>query len=401
MSALREKVLSIFKERRQRIFDGKINSIPTPFKRFSNDFIGFEKGTYMIVTSYTKGGKSQLVSFLLYKAIMYAYDNPSSVSVKVLYFNIEETKENIVTRFISWLLYEHTKGKYRLSPSDLMSSKNDTPLTDEVLAIIESNDFADKVDYFVNSIIFSDESNPTGINKFCLNYLNSNGTVFTKPAKYKDELGILRETQTFDYYVPNNPDEYVFALVDTVNIIKTERGMGKMESINKLSEYFVNLRNNFKISPIIIQQQNTDNEGIESVKYGRTRPSTSGLRDSKATSHDANIVLGLYSPFKFGLKEYLGYPIDILKDHFRTLEVLINRNGELGGIVPLFFDGAICNWAEMPRLDDNVGLNKIYNYVRMINNSVARSFLFKRLNEQFSINLGRFWKWKINFHKRT
>ena len=403
MSALREKVLSIFKERRQRILDGKINSIPSPFKRFSNDFIGFEKGTYMIVTSYTKGGKSQLTSYLLYKAIMYTYEHDNGVSVKVLYFNLEETRENVITRFISWLLYEHTCGKYRLSPRDLMSSKNDTPLTDEVLEIIESDKFTDKVDFFVNSIIFSDESNPTGINKFCRNYLHEHGTVHTKPAKYKDEFGILRETQSFDYYVPDNPDEYVFAVVDTINIISTEKGLTKKQAIDKLSEYFVLLRNNYNISPIVIQQQNTDNEGIESVKFGRTRPTTSGLGDSKYTSHDANIVLGIFSPYKFGLKEYLGYPIDVLKDHFRTLEVLVNRNGELGGIVPLFFDGAICNWAEMPRLDDNAGLNKIYNYVRAINShSPARNFFIKlRQNEQFGIGFGRFWKWKVNFHKRS
>lgn len=354
----------------------------------------------MIVTSYTKGGKSQLTSYLLYKAIMYTYETNSSVKVKVLYFNIEETKESIITRFISWLLYTHTNGRYRLSPRDLMSSKNDTPLTDEVLEILESDEFTAKVDFFVDSIIFSDESNPTGINKFCRNYLNEHGTVHTKPAKYRDELGIIRETQSFDYYVPNDPDEYVFAVVDTVNIISTEKGYTKKQAIDKLSEYFVLLRNNYGLSPIVIQQQNTDNEGIESVKFGRTRPTTSGLGDSKYTAHDANIVMGIFSPYKFGLKEYLGYPIDILKDHFRTLEVLVNRNGELGGIVPLFFDGAICNWAEMPRLDDNVGLSKIYNYVRAINNRTARNFFTKiiKLNEQFGINLGRFWKWKIHQH---
>ena len=98
----------------------------------------------------------------------------------------------------------------------------------------------------------------------------------------------------------------------------------------------------------------------------RTRPSTAGLGDSKYTAHDANIVLGIFSPFKFGLKEYLGYPIDKFKDHFRTLEVLVNRDGELGGIVALFFDGATCNWIELPKPDDAVGLDRVYNYLNQI-----------------------------------
>ena len=45
-----------------------------------------------------------------------------------------------------------------------------------------------------------------------------------------------------------------------------------------------------------------------------------------------NVALGIFSPFKFGLDTYLpdehgvGYDIKKLKDHFRTLEVLINRD---------------------------------------------------------------------------
>ena len=132
--------------------------------------------------------------------------------------------------------------------------------------------------------------------------------------------------QAFDKYVPNNPSQYVFALVDTVNLLDLERGFNKKQTIDKMSEYAISLRNRYNVSPIFIQQQNTDNESIDSIKYHRTRPTTAGLGDSKYTSHDANVVLGIFSPFRFGLKEYLGYPIDKLKDHYRTLEVLVNRD---------------------------------------------------------------------------
>ena len=52
---LREEALNYIKKRRQRLIDGGINSIPSPFKRFSNDFIGWEQGTYYLITSFTKG----------------------------------------------------------------------------------------------------------------------------------------------------------------------------------------------------------------------------------------------------------------------------------------------------------------------------------------------------------
>ena len=64
MSDLRKKVISKIKERRQRLLDGNVNSIPTPFRRFANDFIGLEQSTYYILTSYTKGRPLSLNIFV-------------------------------------------------------------------------------------------------------------------------------------------------------------------------------------------------------------------------------------------------------------------------------------------------------------------------------------------------
>ena len=55
MESLKDRVLTNLKERRERVLRGEINSIPSPFKRFINDFIGIEQQTYYAVTSFTKG----------------------------------------------------------------------------------------------------------------------------------------------------------------------------------------------------------------------------------------------------------------------------------------------------------------------------------------------------------
>ena len=329
-----------------------------------------------MITSYTKAGKSQFVSYLLFEALLYCYTNEkrTGVSAKILYFNLEETPQRIMMRFQSYLL--KIKRAYRISPSDLRSSNNDKPLSEDVLNLLENDEELSKIqDYFEEHVIFSTESNPTGIYKFCKQYAEEYGKVYTKPTKYKDELGILQETQIFDYYVPDNPNEYVFPLIDTINIIDSERGFTKKQAIDKLSEYLAKyLRNHYNMSPIVIQQQNADNENIESVKINRTRPNTNGLGDSKYTSKDCNIALGIFSPAKFGLETYLtnehgiGYDIRKLKDNFRTLEVLINRDGELGGIIGLFFDGATSTWSELPRPTQVGEMNNVYNYINKIRN---------------------------------
>lgn len=378
--SLREETNKALRARRQRLLDGGVNTIPSPFKRFSRDFLGWEQATYYIVTSYTKGGKTQLVSHLLFDALLYCYYNEkkTGVSIKVLYFPLEETRQRIMTRFYSWLLNRHYK--VRISPSDLRSSDNERPVPQEILNLIDSDEFADIVDYFEAHVIFSDESNPTGIYKECRKYAEEHGKVHYKTIKIKDELGIEQEIQKFDYYEPYDPNEYVIPLIDTINLVESERGYTKKQAIDKLSEYAAKyMRNRYGQSPVVVQQQNTDNESVESVKFNRTRPTTAGLGDSKYTAHDANIVLGVFSPFKFGLDSYLEYDIKKFKDHFRTLEVLVNRDGELGGIVGLFFDGATCTWSELPRPENTAEMGKVHAYLNSIKEKPAKSFFMLRV----------------------
>lgn len=52
---LKERTLATLEERRERLLSGNVNSIPTPFTRFENDFVGIEQSTYYTITSFTKG----------------------------------------------------------------------------------------------------------------------------------------------------------------------------------------------------------------------------------------------------------------------------------------------------------------------------------------------------------
>ena len=153
--SLREDALEYIKKRRQKLLEGGVNSIPSPFKRFSNDFIGWEQGTYYLVTSFTKGGKTQLTSHLIFDALLYCYYNEAKtkVSLKVLYFPLEETKLRIMIRFKSWLLNRYTNGKIRVSPSDLKSSNNEKPLAQEVIDLLETKEITDINQKLLDSMI--------------------------------------------------------------------------------------------------------------------------------------------------------------------------------------------------------------------------------------------------------
>src|SRR5574344_2888745 len=396
MGELSNKTLGVLEERRQRILNGEVNCIPSPFRRFKDDFAGLEQSQYVCITSFTKGGKSQLCSYtFIYQTIMFSYFTKATVDFKIIYFPLEETKERILQRFMSWLLFNFTKGSIRVSPKDLRSTVN--PVDENVLDRLNQFDIQDILQYFEDHVIFPSESpNPTGIYKYCKQYAEEHGTVHKKIIKIKDELGQPQEKEVFESYEQDNPNEYRLIIIDTSNLIDTERGMTLKQSMDKLSEYLAKyLRNRYNYSPVVIQQQAFESEGNEAFKLGKVRPSAAGLGDSKYTSRDSNVVLGLFSPFRFSLREYEGYDISKFKDNIRFLEVIVNRDGEMGGLCPLFFDGAVCHFHELGKPTDKESLAVEYKYlekIRNISNKVTNTKSF------FALSLSKKQK---ELHKKT
>lgn len=85
-----------------------------------------------------------------------------------------------------------------------------------------------------------------------------------------------------------------------------------------------------------------------------------------------NLLLGLSSPFKFGVNSYFGYDITQFRDNIRFLEIVNNRDGEVGGIVALYFDGATTTFKELPIADEEhqVELQRWYNFLKKLRNPI-------------------------------
>lgn len=340
---MQSDIFKYLEERRNNVIEGYVNCIPSPFPRFNNAFIGIEQGSYMAITSYTKGGKTQFALNLLFNALLYAYDNPNSLRLKIFYFCLEETAQKIYIRFMCWLLYRF--DHIRVSPRDLKSSTN-KPIDESILNILKQEKYTKYFEFFEKVFCFSQTGNPTGIYKECKAYAEHNGIVHTKKVSYTD-------TEVFDYYESNDPHEYRIIVIDHISLIDQERGFSKKEAIDKLSEYLSTiLRNKYNFSPIVIQQQSAENESADNVKLARVRPSGAGLSDSKYIQRDVDTLMGLFSPHKFGLREYYGYDISILKDNIRFLEVLASREGTVGELIALYFDGATCTFTELPKPEE-------------------------------------------------
>lgn len=282
-------------------------------------------------------------------------------------------KKEKYNEFLSHLLMR--LDKLRISPSDLKSTNNEHPVPKYVLDLLETERYQRYIRAYEETVTYVEHiKNPTGINKFCREYALNRGKFIMKKGYYKDpESGDTLERDVIDYYQPDDPDEYVVVVVDNFSNLTLESGMSTRQNIEKLSKYMITLRDQLEFSVVAVQHQAQSQEGIDNFKLNKLKPSPDGLADAKTTIRDANLALGLFSPYKHGIREYEGYDIMKFKNHIRFLEIMEDRdNGGSGQMCPLFFDGATSVFYELPKPDDKAGLQIFYNQMEKMNQPIPQ-----------------------------
>lgn len=305
--------------------------------------------------------KTQIADWLfLYNTIRQVIDNNLKVKLKIFYFTLEMSKEQKMLAAFSNILY--VKEGVRIAPKDLRSTKADNVLSDEILDLIKRYEvYFNKIEEIVEFI--DDIRNPTGIYYFMRDYANANGTQHTRIINIKG-----KDTEVDDWYEPNDPEEYVMVFIDHISLIATEKLDGRQlnlhESIVQLSSnYLIRLRNKYAYIPVVIQQQAASQESVDNMKVNRLKPTLDGLGDCKLTQRDADVILGLFSPFRHEIPEYMGYDIRFFRDNIRFMEILGGREGGAGTTCSLYFDGAVNYFKELPRPDDGASIQQVMNFI--------------------------------------
>lgn len=360
-------VMSYLEGRRERAINGLYNCIPWPFPRFREFLPGTQMGKFIIVTANQKVCKTKFCDFVfVYETLFFIMEHPE-IKVKIFYFCLEESARKKFIEFQCHLLYR--LDGIIMSPTELESTDKDHPVPEYILQLLRSDKYQAYIKKFEEMVEYIDnERNPTGINKKCREYALNHGHLNFTTIKVKDSVtGEMVEKKVVDQvnpYTPDDPEEYRMVILDNASNISTEQGMKKMETIEKMAKNAITLRDQLNYTFILIQHQAQAQEGIENFKLNKIKPSSDGLADCKTTTRDANMVIGLYSPFKYGMTEYEGYDITKFRNRIRFMEVIEDRDyGASGNICPLYFDGAISYFSELPKSNDKVGIQKVYNFI--------------------------------------
>lgn len=345
--------------------------------------------------------KTQFSSWaFLYNSIDFCMRH--NIEFNVFYCNWEESIERVEQRFISYLLWKYYK--LRISPSRLRSSGN-RPISNDILDKINSDNVQKELNYWHEHVTYITETNPTAIWKTVKSFLCEHGK--EEREKYKVKYTVKNELTGEEEvneemrekvvgYIEDNPNSLNLIFIDHISCCTTERGFTLKQSIDKIVDYCVGFRNTYKVSTLIIQQQNTQGESAQNIKINKIRPSKEGLADSTYTGNYCNILFGLFSPVKYDIENYMGYQIKgptSFGDNIRFLECVLNRDGagSAGELLPLFFDGAITWYHALPpsnTLDQNTKeeLRKWYALAVKYRNEKKDKSLINPKEEQLDID---------------
>lgn len=375
-----EERLQKIKVQQQNKRSGSYNCIPFSdnFPLLSRHLPGIMKGVYYLITANSGIGKTQLAKYMFVKT---PYDfiksHPESgLKIKILYFALEESKEE----FIDTLIVAYLAEKHKIKIDVLqLNSMYDEEISDDIIEKVEQ-----AKDYFMelfDSIEIVDSvSNPYGIYKYCRKYSNDNGTHFWTQLKITDgsakkfithsdyeKLGTSKGNWKYSHYQQHDENEYVIVISDHISLLQPEQrhGGSKHKAMENWSADYCRkqITKHWKYTVVNIQQQAAASENVEHYKAARLEPSLDNLGDNKLTQRDALVVIGLFAPYRYKLTNYLGYDITRLKDHFRSLIILKNRIGRPNLNLGLYFDGAINKFKELPNSRFTATMEEIYNKI--------------------------------------
>lgn len=366
-----EEALNSIKEAKRVREEGGINNIPFGLPSLDNYVPGIMRGLQYIITANSSVGKTQLTKFLFVnQPYKFVKENPQlGIKLKILYFALEESKEE----FMNSLISNRLKEEYGLTVTSSMLRGINHTLSNEVVEKIEQcTEYFNELEQCIEvpDSIF----NPFGIYQYVRGYSNDNGTHYNVPKIFRhtleDNTVVEKEVMVYDRYQPNDPKEIVIVIIDHLSLLSGENGGTLHEAMSKMSADYGRkmISKHFNYCLVLVQQQVAAQEKLQFTNSGQSiesklEPSLEGLGDNKLTGRDALIVLGLFAPERYQIERHLGYDIRVLKDLYRSLSILKNRFGQTNLKLPLLFNGASNIFSELPK-PDTAEIQQIYEVIR-------------------------------------
>ena len=358
MSLTEERKLLYIQQRENRL-NNTLNGIPLfyTFPKLGSVITSIPSGYPVLWTANSGIGKTQswigIFVFSIYK--LRKNHSELNIKIKLIIALLEDTKGMFIDRLFSMLLYDMFKIK---ADAQDLHSLRESPISTDV---IEKLDIVQKeIDFILEDCeIIDSVYNPTGIYKWARTITNKYGKHHNKKMIFTDAEGNQQEQEVYSHYEVEDPNLKFLMIVDNLNNLATESKGGSMlserETINLWTRSYCRLQvtKHWGWSVINVIQQASDSEAAAyyngKLIVDKVKPSLSGLGNSKECQRDHFLVIGLFSPDRYGINDYEGYDIEILRDNFRSLIILKSNISPTNIEIPFYFDGGCSFMKELPK----------------------------------------------------
>jgi replicative DNA helicase len=343
------------KEEIERGEQGLNTGIPFEgFTSLSDHIQNIQQRRYDLIFAPTSIGKSAFLdSTYVYGAISFLQNNPGYIhDLEIIYYSLEIPPEDQIAKHIVSLLW---KEHGILSTTNEIKSKGRLQIRPEIKQLVLG--YEQRMDEIQKKYIhFKTALSPKSLFRDLVTYAERRG-VFQRDS----EGNILS-------YTPNNPGLITLVIIDHIGHINYKDFNSKKEAIDMASKHLVFFRNMCNFSPVVVSQINRDKNQKHRQAEEGWMPELQDIKDTGNLAEDANTVMGLESPFYVGVDNCLGYDIIKLKDRYRLLKILKNRDGKRNLLVSFLFIGEYGGYYQLPPINELQGkpeeLRKIDEYYR-------------------------------------
>lgn len=309
------------------------------FNRLTTHVCNIQQGRYDTIGGATGTGKTALVdSAYVFHPYDYLQNNDSFYKLEIIYYSLEIEPTVKLAKFVARKIWE---DHGILTNVNQIYSKGNHKVPKKVLDILDTYEgYFDEMQK--RTLFFRSSMSPNYLYKDLMDYAEARGTF----VRNDDNIVIQ--------YIPKDPFLITLVIIDHIGLIegnKEDQG-NKKKAIDRASKILVYFRNMCKFSPVVVSQFNRGIEGMDRKENDSQEPQLSDFKDTGATQEDANTVMALFHPFKYGMEKHRGYPITLLQRRYRSNHILKNRDGMDGLVVGMHFLGEVGKFKELPPAKD-------------------------------------------------
>ncbi len=320
---------------------GRNSGVPMGFPRLSSH-IGIRKRIYFLVGGLIGSGKTGFIddSFVLNPYDWYISDaNKTDIKLTIIYRSMERSR---VYKLAKWMTRRIFLDQGVLIPLNKLLgwNKGEKLTKDEHDLYLSYKDYINNLENVIT--IIDGPENPVGIAKDLRVHALKHGRI--------EELDQFNKV-----YVPDNENEITIVVLDHLGLLKLTKELNSKKAvIDKMSDELRYARDFFGYTPVAVQQFNREISNPIRLRNGDVEPNLDDFKESAVPQEDADVVMGLFDPVRYKVKDLSKYELDKLTgndgtNYFRSLRLIKNTFGLDNLRIGLGFMGAIGRFKELPK----------------------------------------------------